>query len=294
MNNTMPYDTYGFRFLDTLGRAFCQLYAVGFDKVTSQDYDWDGLKRIDGPLFLFQYTLSGFGHVEVDGVTYKVEPGAAFMVEIPSSHRYYLPSSSESWEFYFMLMRPNTISEQWHELNQQIGPVVQIPRESSVILLLQDVVHAASKKHITDGYRASSIVYQFMMELYRFSTSYQKEKEAWPPKIQMAVEQMEQHYKILQSLEDIAQSVELSKYHFTRSFTKATGYTPIEYLTKIRIEHAVRLLRETDVTIEEIARTVGYANGSYFIKVFRKWIGFSPGDFRAGRQLTSINQLKIE
>ncbi|WP_299093089.1 hypothetical protein [uncultured Metabacillus sp.] len=69
------YKTYGFRFLDTVNGPFCQLFAVGHEYVNDHKYYWDGLTRIDGPLFLFQYTISGFGCVEMNGETFQVGPG---------------------------------------------------------------------------------------------------------------------------------------------------------------------------------------------------------------------------
>ncbi|KKI91974.1 hypothetical protein WQ54_11820 [Bacillus sp. SA1-12] len=288
------YKTYGFRFLDTANGPFCQLFAVGYEYVNDYRYIWDGLKRVDGPLFLFQYTISGYGCVEMNGETFQVGPGHAFMVEIPSNHRYYLPEKSNSWEFYYILIRPNAIVEQWEELVKQLGRVPKIPEDSSVILFLKNVFSAAGKNHISDGFRASSIVYQFIMELYRFSNAYKKEINTWPATIKTAVEYMEENYASLQSLEDIADAVGLSKYHFTRTFKKTTGYTPIEYVTKIRLEIAVKLLRHTELTIDEIAREIGYSTGSYFIKVFRQWLGFPPGEFRLGKDLAYVNQFTFD
>ncbi|MCT2535978.1 AraC family transcriptional regulator [Aquibacillus koreensis] len=288
------YNTYGYRFLDTMQRSFCQLFAVGFDKVTSHDYYWDGQERIDGPLYLFQYTVSGYGQVEVNEHTYQVEPGRAFMVEIPSNHRYFLPASSDEWEFYFILMRPTNITDSWKSLIDQLGPVPKLPENSSPIIFLKDVFHSASKDLIHDGYRASSIVYQFMMELHRFCHEDKKKVSTWPLTIQKAADIIEQNYNQIQSLEEISEEIGLSKYHFTRQFRKATGYTPIQYLTKVRMEKAIQLLRFADLSIEQIARNIGYANGSYFIKVFRQWVGYPPGEFKSGRGLTTVNHVKFD
>lgn len=292
MNRNTPYGVYGYRFFDTLNlnSSFYQLFAVGCQKITDHAYDWDGLKRMDGPLLLFQYTLSGYGHIEIGDKLHTVGPGYAFMVDIPGKHRYYLPHTSESWEFCFIMFRPANIAGLWSELIQRLGPIPKISAESSAIRYLLDVVHDAGKNRILDGYRASSIVYQFVMELYRCTAAYKEDKEAWPVKIRQAADLMETEYDRLQSLEEIARSVGLSKYHFTRLFSKTTGYTPIDYLTKIRMEKAVGLLRGTELSIEEIARKIGYASGSYFIKVFRHWVGFPPGEFRLGRGIAPVQQ----
>ncbi|MDQ0232563.1 AraC family transcriptional regulator [Metabacillus malikii] len=295
MNRKELINTYGFRFLDTLNGPFCQLFAIGYDIVKrGSAYDWDGLKRIDGPLLLFQYTLSGVGEIIINDIPHQVGAGTAFMVDIPSKHRYYLPEESDSWEFYFILIRPTNIYEQWIELVNQLGNVYKIHDHHLIIQFIKNTYFSARMNYITDGYQASSIVYQFIMELYRFANEYKKEKHSWPLKVREAVMYMEENYKEIQSLEELASAVGLSKYHFTRIFKNATGLTPIEYLTKVKMEKSVTLLRQSNLTIDEIAKQVGYSNGSYFIKVFKKWLGFSPGEFRLGKDLAVVNQLKFD
>ncbi|MBD0378860.1 helix-turn-helix domain-containing protein [Paenibacillus sedimenti] len=295
MKPHLPYQTLGFRFLDTMDDSeLYQLFAIGYDKVTSHAYNWDGMKRIDGPLYLFQYTVSGYGTVILDGQTYRVDPGYAFLVDIPSCHRYFLPKSSESWEFYFILFRPAKLENHWQELIQRLTRVPYIPPDSSVIRSLHDTFYAGINNRITDGYLASSIVYRFMMELLRFSTGRTKEKESWPTAVRQAAQELEKRYRQIQSLDEIAAGAGLSKYHFVRVFRKFTGFTPIEYLTKIRVERSIELLRSTDLNIDEVAKEVGYAGGSYFIKVFRQWVGFSPGEFRSGRELVGLQRMKFD
>lgn len=289
------YQTLGYRFLDTLhAPQFYQLFALGYAKETSHTYDWDGTKRIDGPLYLFQYTVSGSGALTIDGKTHRIEPGYAFMVEIPSEHRYFLPKTSDSWEFYFILFRPSNLEEHWRELVRSLSHIPYIPPESSVIHSLQDAFHAGANNRITDGYLASSIVYRFVMELYRFAKGRNRDSEDWPVPVREAVRELESRYRQIQSLDEIAEHVGLSKYHFVRVFRKATGLTPIEYLTKVRVERSIDLLRGTEMSVEEIAREIGYSGGSYFIKVFRSWVGFSPGEFRAGRELVGLRRMKFD
>ncbi len=95
---------FGFRFSDTQNDLFCQLFAIGYDWITpAHTYHWDGLKRIDGPLCLFQYTVSGKGMLEAGGITHSIQKGQAILVDIPGDHRYYLPEASSHWAFYFIL-----------------------------------------------------------------------------------------------------------------------------------------------------------------------------------------------
>jgi len=84
-------------------------------------------------------------------------------------------------------------------------------------------------------------------------------------------------------LKRLAKTVQLSEAHFSRSFKKSTGFSPSQYLTRMRMERARRLLRETELPVVEIGLEVGYASPSHFAQVFRKEVGVLPSDYRSGR-----------
>jgi AraC family transcriptional regulator len=84
-------------------------------------------------------------------------------------------------------------------------------------------------------------------------------------------------------LKRLAKAAQLSDAHFSRSFKKSTGFSPSQYLTRLRMERARRLLRETETPILEVGLEVGYASPSHFAQVFRKEVGVLPSDYRSGR-----------
>ena len=67
--------------------------------------------------------------------------------------------------------------------------------------------------------------------------------------------------------------------HLCRSFRTAYGVTPLDYVTLARLERGRRLLQDTDLTVAEIARRVGFDDAGYFIRRFRRAYGLSPGRF---------------
>lgn len=83
------------------------------------------------------------------------------------------------------------------------------------------------------------------------------------------------------SLAEVAARVNLSPSHFSVVFSRETGETFIEYLTRQRINQARLLLRTTSLRTAEIAERVGYDNPHYFSTVFKKITGQSPTDFRS-------------
>ena len=83
-------------------------------------------------------------------------------------------------------------------------------------------------------------------------------------------------------LEQVAAAAHLSRFHFSRVFRHATGLTLTEYVARLRVEHAKRLLGNPSVRVSEVAFATGFSSISQFNTVFRKTVGLSPTQFRNG------------
>ena len=82
------------------------------------------------------------------------------------------------------------------------------------------------------------------------------------------------------TVREISNSLHVDSAYLTRKFTQKYGTAPKEYLIYLRMENAKRLLRETDVSIKEIAISIGYADQLYFSRMFKKKTGVSPLEYR--------------
>jgi AraC-like DNA-binding protein len=82
------------------------------------------------------------------------------------------------------------------------------------------------------------------------------------------------------SIEEYSESRGLSNCWFIQCFKEITGSSPLQYILKLRISNAQNLLENTDYTITEIANMVGYTNSLYFSRLFHKYIGMSPKEYR--------------
>ena len=86
------------------------------------------------------------------------------------------------------------------------------------------------------------------------------------------------------SVTEIARHVGLSPEHLTRLFRKGTGYSIKEYLIREKMEASKMFLRTTLLSVTEIAGHVGYDNYSNFIKIFKKYVGCSPAEYRKNQE----------
>lgn len=103
--------------------------------------------------------------------------------------------------------------------------------------------------------------------------------------IQAARIYMEQHCTSPLSIHLIANKVSLSKSHFAHLFKQETGTSPIQYLNNIRINKAKILLHNIDKSITEIAYECGFSNLTHFNRMFHKFAGDTPRNYRKKQKL---------
>jgi AraC family transcriptional regulator len=81
-------------------------------------------------------------------------------------------------------------------------------------------------------------------------------------------------------LKDLAAVANLSPFHFSRAFRKATGQSPHRFVRGCRLEKAMELLCEVDTSLAEIALTCSFSSQSSFTRAFTRAFGLSPGLYR--------------
>jgi AraC-like DNA-binding protein len=100
------------------------------------------------------------------------------------------------------------------------------------------------------------------------------------PHLRRARDVADRNYAEPLDLEALAATAGVSKYHFLRCFAAEYGETPMQYVTRRRIERASDLLRATNLTVTEVCNLVGYSSlGSFSVK-FRELVGMSPSDYQ--------------
>jgi len=106
-----------------------------------------------------------------------------------------------------------------------------------------------------------------------------RDNEAGRP-IRLAKRYVQQHYQEPITLEDVCEATGFSVSYFSSLFKKETGEGFAKYLTRIRMEEAKTLLRETGLPVTEICEKVGYSDRKHFTHTFKKTVGLNPAEYR--------------
>nr|WP_255807598.1 AraC family transcriptional regulator [Cohnella mopanensis] len=124
-----------------------------------------------------------------------------------------------------------------------------------------------------------TLFYQFVHELLG-QLHHQGVNSIKPDLVMQAVRYIHEHYSEHVTLESLVEMLECNSRQFLRMFKSRKNTSPIDYLIRVRMDRAKELLRNTELTLKEIAENVGYSDSYYFSRIFKKVEGVSPTSFK--------------
>lgn len=102
-----------------------------------------------------------------------------------------------------------------------------------------------------------------------------------PTQMQEILEYVSNNASTIKNLEQVANHFYVSKYYLSHQFKNHTGFTFIEFLTKVKISRALHLLNHTNDSVAEISEACGFETPTYFGVVFKKKLHMTPLQYRA-------------
>lgn len=103
-------------------------------------------------------------------------------------------------------------------------------------------------------------------------------------RMQPVIEYLKEHYTEKTYIEKLADMINVSADYFTKMFRDSIGKTPIDYINAMRVNLSMQLLVSTDMSMADIAETIGFCNANYFHKIFKQYMGTSPLAYRKSAQ----------
>jgi AraC-like DNA-binding protein len=163
--------------------------------------------------------------------------------------------------------------------------------EDPVIRRLSDALAATEAAHdshsaiCADALRLAILTRQFSQQASRARTDTDatgrnvRSLQKW--RLKRVLQYIDDHLAAKITLQDLATVAGLSRMHFAAQFRTAVGMRPHEYLLKRRIERAEELLKQAEVSLVDIALTVGFQTQAHFTTVFKRFAGDTPHQWRS-------------
>ncbi len=150
---------------------------------------------------------------------------------------------------------------------------------------LSQLINLAEKEYSSDNGGKKTLLLSYFMQLLvmlsRYYDAPSRHREI--SGIAEAAAYMESHYAEDISFDKILEISHYSQRHFIRLFASVYNTTPQKYLSNIRLRIACKLLRESNLSITEVALRSGFGDANYFSRVFRKSMDITPSQFRQSR-----------
>lgn len=239
--------------------------------------------RIDRQSFnnyVLMYTVEGLLWCCQDDEKIAVEPGEYIFLDLHRPHCYYFQEGT-----------PSRIA--WLHMNgAPVVPIVQqmekkglLPVKGKDETMYERILSffALSDGPEPDVFAQSAACYELLLQIWKSSGS----EGAGPAETERQRIFKEQVWQIIAHnlhrpicIEELAEAVSLSKYHFIRVFHKNFGLSPVQFITREKIRRAAYQLQNTSLTVAEIAESLGFAAPGYFAKVFQQIMGCTPSVYR--------------
>lgn len=247
--------------------------------ISSPETHIDRVKGLISHQILF--TVEGEGKIEIDGKEYCAKAGSMFYVASGIPHKYY-PVENE-WTTKWMVFRGDYLDELMATMG--FGQYMfGYTEELEALEKIHERIFALAEGSGNGDEKCSQLIYQYIMLLHQlFAETKVKEIGSF---IDEALLYMENHYMEDITLQKLCEISGVSKQYFCRIFKEKMDMRPLEYLARKRVSKAKVMLYNSDKSILEIGKSVGYHDPTYFGVVFKKYEGISPTMYRKSREVT--------
>lgn len=235
--------------------------------------------------YLMHYVLSGSGTFTIDETPYELKAGDTFLIE-PEQLIRYTSSESEPWMYRWIAFEGKEADQLldfcgFHSSNR----VLRQEADRRTGVLFRDVYRALREGGSMAAVQAVGYL-QLLFSVYGrkaagLTGSIERSENGGETLVRQVTHYLSAQFAMPVSIEQMAETLGYNRAYLSRVFKRATGMTPVTFLLRLRIDKARLLLRERpELTVEQIAASVGIPDALYFSKQFKRIYEQSPSSYR--------------
>ncbi|AZN40020.1 AraC family transcriptional regulator [Paenibacillus albus] len=235
--------------------------------------------------YLMHHILAGTGTFSYAGTEHELQAGQSFLIH-PDQLISYASSEDNPWRYRWIAFEGTRAAGlvAGAGLDSAV-PIIDNGTNPRIGVLFHSIQRAFRLGGPSASLRASGYLHLLFAE---FGAAQQGENRASEQQgsdsealTNQMIRYMSTQYAEPISIENMAETLGYNRAYLSRMFKQQTGITPVTFLLKLRIDKAHLLLRERlELTIEQIAASVGFQDPLYFSKQFRRFYGQSPTAYR--------------
>ena len=230
--------------------------------------------------YVLIYCLDGQGWLELQDNRFSIKKGDLLICP-PGIIHSYGADAKDPWTKYWVHFRGDAAPAYVAFVGATASaPIVHIGENIKLLSLFQEIMEV-----LKTGYTHSNLLLatSYLNTILSYINNLEMKNalnSAGGINIDQIINYMLDNLNTNLDLEQLAHYANLSKYHFTKLFKEKTGYTPIDYYIRLKIQKACELLTLSNVTIVSLSSSLGFNNPYYFSIAFKKIIGSSPQNYR--------------
>ncbi len=232
---------------------------------------------MDLPSFCIIYTVKGNGVFEAGQTKLSLCPATFLLIDCRLKHKIY--AEKNSWNFYQLFLQDTGCLFFYQQFLKRHGNTA-ILSQSPYILSLFNRLTAVPAVQKQDSF---FINHRLLTDLLTAAilTPFAYSGDSAPSYLRKMKNIMDTQYASSHSLAQFEETTGISRYRLSREFHKFYQAPPLQYLNRRRIEESKILLQNPDMTVYEAGKLVGIDNTTHFIRLFRKYTGTTPGNYKS-------------
>jgi AraC-like DNA-binding protein len=226
--------------------------------------------------------LRGTGWVRLDGEDRAITAGELVWLPAGEAHAYGA-GPDDPWTIGWAHFTGGEVGA-WGDLLGAPGParpfVLELPIDRLEEVALDQVYAALERGFAVRHQVAAAAAVRHALSAVAHLAHTPRDARSAHERVVVSIETLRRDWQRPHTLDELAAAANVSVAHYSALFRRQTGFAPIDFLIRLRVQHACRLLDTTKLPVGEIAERVGYQDPYYFTRCFRRVMGRSPRLYR--------------